>query len=298
MITNYRAHPALSQSDVKNWMTMSPKEWKARSENKKVTDSMIFGQAVHNYLLEPKLFHDRFVVEDWPQYFEKSEDERIRMELEKGTDPSSTKCKRKSPIRRGKVFEAWKAEFQSKIKDKEIIPMTTGGSIDLGYQKVLKVSKYLKENFDSLFSEQNQFELSLFGQREGVDVKGQLDIYRPEMGIIDLKFTGKDIVTEKDLNKLFFDGRWDIQAKMYIDLVKQNYGCEVPFLFLVVNHKKEEIQVRKILVDPQVEQCRELLDKAGHEIDRVLLEIRDSTEKNSFPDLSDVVHIPTRPRWL
>lgn len=58
----YRAHPALSQSDL-SWMGKSPQHYKRRAELREETGSMRFGAIFHKALLEPKAFCDSYIIE-------------------------------------------------------------------------------------------------------------------------------------------------------------------------------------------------------------------------------------------
>ena len=227
----YRSHKAVSQSNIKDWLKMTPATYKRSLETpREASEAMKFGCALHMGILEPQEFAKHYAISDWYTFWEDYE----------GDD------KPKTSRRAGKVYEAWKAEFEAKAEGKEILADKGVHSLE----KIEEVKRFISMNTKVLHNPSNRYEVALFGDIDGSEVKGKIDILRldEEKGaIIDLKFTDQEISTDKDIERLFWNGRWDIQAAMYIELVRQNYDMTLPFIFVVVNKKSKDIEIRKVV---------------------------------------------------
>ena len=167
-------------------------------------------------------------------------------------------------------------------------------------EEIERIKKFLEDNTKVLHNPLNRYEVPLFGELNGHRIKGKPDILRidEEKGmIIDLKFTDKDITTDTDISRLFWNSRWDIQAAMYQELVRQNFGMELPFIFIVVNKKSKFIEIRKVLVNYE-DDPNSIHSLAIRDINRVLDSIKESYDAGVF-EAERKAFIPTsRPKYI
>ena len=102
----YRSHEALSQSNIKDWLTMTPAAWKRSLETpKEASEAMMFGTALHTAILEPVEFDKQYVVSDWYSFYE---------EYTGDDKPKTTR-------RAGKLYDRWKVLFEAKAANRTII---------------------------------------------------------------------------------------------------------------------------------------------------------------------------------
>ena len=155
----YRAHKAISQSNIKDWLKMTPAAYKRSLETpKEASEAMKFGCALHMGILEPQEFSKNYAISDWYTYFEEYT----------GDD------KPKTSRRAGKVYEAWKEQFEAKAEGKEILADKGPHSLE----KIEEVKNFLSMNTKVLHNPSNQYEVALFGNIDGSEVKGKIDILR------------------------------------------------------------------------------------------------------------------------
>lgn len=268
IISEYRADKRYSQSDVKQFLKLTPERFIYQYRNKKPpTESMIFGAALHNYILEPESFEEFYFIDPW----------RDR--------------------RAGKVYQDHAKLMAEEAGDRTILKLGGSDCTDKGFNSILSISDWIQGGSlaKTVNHPQNVPEHSLYGNINGVDVKGQLDIWREGVGIIDLKFTEYPIDTDHMLNKISVDGRFDLQAFFYIELVKQNYGITVPMIFRVISWKEKPILTRAVEIS--YAKTPELLENARMQVETSLFEMkqyRDVTEWE--PDRN--IYIPTFPQYL
>jgi len=268
IVSPYRADKRFSQSDVKNYLQLTPERFFYQYRNKKpATESMIFGAALHNFILEPDTFEESYFVDTW-------EDRRA-----------------------GNAYKDHAKLMKEQAEGKDIIKLGKTDFKDKGYNTMLKLRDWMQGQpiGKTINHPQNVPEHSLYGEINGVQVKGQLDIWRQGVGIIDLKFTEFAIDRDHMLRKVAIDGRFDIQAYMYIELVKQNYGITVPFHFKVISWKEKPIVVRTIEISHA--KTPELLENARVQVDNALFEMEAQRDKTEWePDRS--IYVPDFPQYL
>jgi hypothetical protein len=191
--TQYRAHSAISQSDIK-LMARSIDHWCAsRMESKEPTKAMQFGALVHTLALEPELFATNYLV------VEKA-DKRLK-EVKDLINLNPNKIL---------IDESGLGEAQLAVQNLKNHPIA-GGLLE----------KATKEEI-------------LFGEIEGVSVKGKLDLINKDC-IVDLKTT-----EDASAKNIYYSSRnygFDVQAAMYLELAKQNGLHLQRFVFICVENK-------------------------------------------------------------
>ena len=264
IISKYRKDPRFSQSDVKKWIDLTPERFFYQKKNKKnPTEAMVFGAALHNFILEPETFEEFYFIDTW-------EDRRA-----------------------GKAYKDHQKIVCEEAGERTVIKKAG----DKSYYRMIEILEWIKGSSlcKTLNNQDNLFEHSLFGEINGVQVKGQLDVYRKGVGIIDLKFTEKAIDKDYQLNKICVDGRYDIQAYMYIELVKQNYNINVPFHFKVISWKEKPILMRTVEISWA--KTPELLQNAKDYVDNALFEMDQYKDVTEW-EQDNSIYVPSFPDYL
>jgi len=267
IVSEYRKDKRFSQSDVKKYLNLSPEHFFEQYRNKSApTESMIFGAALHHKILESQSWSEFYCLDLW------------------------------SKRRAGKDYTAHKKELAEDAEDRTIIKVGTEGANDKSFSTMSDIHSWILKYYPKLLSHaKNKNEHSLYGEINGVQVKGQMDIYREGIGILDLKFTEFNIDTDHKLNKLVIDGRFDIQAYMYIELVNQNYGLTVPFHFKVISWKDKPICMRTVEISWA--KTPEILENAKMQVENALFEMEQYRNVEEFP-LNKEIYIPRIPDYI
>ena len=268
IISEYRADKRFSQSDVKKFLELTPERFFYQYRNKKQpTEAMVFGAALHNYLLDPETFNDFYIVDTW--------DKR----------------------RAGKEFKAHQETMEEIAGARTILKLGGHEGTDKGFNTIQYLANFFKSKpiWRTITNEKNKNEHSLYGEINGVPVKGQLDIYREGVGIIDLKFTEKEIDKRHQLNRVVVDGRFDIQAFFYIELVKQNYGVTVPFHFKIISWKERPILFKTVEIS--YAKTPDILENAKMQVENSLFEMEQLRDKQIWEEDRNIV-LPTFPDYL
>jgi len=264
IVSQYRADKRFSQSDVKNYLKLTPERFVYQYKNKKPpSDSMIFGAALHNFILERETFDEFYFVDTWKDR------------------------------RAGKPYKDHQKMLEEEAGEKTILKLNG----DKSYNTMLAILDWIQGSSlaKTVNNPQNVPEHSLYGEINGVQVKGQLDIYRPGVGIIDLKFTEYPIDTTFQLNKIAVDGRFDIQAFCYIELVRQNYNVTVPFHFKIISWKEKPILTRTVEISWA--KTPELLENARLQVETALFEMQQYRDVTEWEPNREI-HLPTFPNYL
>lgn len=195
----YRVHPYVSQSELKVFSSLTPAHYREqRVREKKDSDAMKLGTAIHTAILEPLEYEKKYL------------------------------CGPDVDLRTKAGKTAWaKAMDVSIITGRELLEPEI-------YTPPLLIREKLRQSqfFNSIISD-GVVERSLFGFAGGVWCKGRMDYFKPStLEIIDLKSTviAAPSVFEKDIRKYKY--HW--QAAFYIDLVKALTGQDASFKILAI----------------------------------------------------------------
>lgn len=195
----YRNHPAISRSGL--WkIKESPEKFKYYKENHvKPTPSLIFGQAFHKMVLEPKDFFNEF---------------EIMPELNRRTKEGKTAY----------------AEFVSKNADKTII------TEDI-FTEICQLSQAIDNNefCRKLLSGKKEVPFFWVDELTGEQCKCRADCLTQINDInyiIDLKTTANADTNE--FMKKSIEYGYHLQAAMYTEGIKANIGSECQFVFIAI----------------------------------------------------------------
>lgn len=196
----------LSHSSL-GWFKRSPAYFKhmIEQDDQPETDALIFGNVFHTMVLEPDKFDSR--------YFILNEEERPE----------------KNKTMASKENKLWKAAQLEAAGDKRLI-----GSTDKKNAENMAESLFRKAG--DLIRGANEYERRIDWRREGVDLKGFIDIDH-DIFMADLK-TAADATPHQWQRKAYWDFNSHRQAAMYLDGdAKGLYTGDKDFYFIVVEKK-------------------------------------------------------------
>ncbi len=196
----------LSHSSL-GWFKKSPAYFKYMIENDVSieTDALVFGNMFHTMVLEPNKFDSRYFILDETQRPEKNK------------------------TMASKENKAWKLSELEKAGDKKLI-----GSTDKKNAENMAESVFRKAG--DLIRGANEFERRIDWRKEGIDLKGFIDIDH-DLYMADLK-TAVDATPYQWQRKAFWDYDSHRQAAMYLDGDAGGiYTGEKDFYFIVVEKK-------------------------------------------------------------
>ena len=192
----YFAHSAISQSDLK-LIKKSFAHFKNK-EHREPTASMIFGSALHSFILDGEgSFYSKYVV---------------MPEIDRRT--SAGKAAYNDLLTSGKTIishDDWYEIMQLK-------------SNCLNHPRAKSI----------LSKESITMEGALFGKLEGVDIKGKLDIVSDNW-VVDIK-TCQD-ASKEEFTRSISNFGYHLQAAFYIELAKQNGVNPKGFIFICIERK-------------------------------------------------------------
>lgn len=197
----YRAHGALSQSELKVVAEKSPLHLRhQRMKLRSPTDSMKLGTAVHKMILEPESFESCYAFA--PECYKRSKEEKaIWAAAQAAADSSHKKLITKDD------YDTAVAMRDSLFSNIELRGLLRDGVA----------------------------ERACFGNLLGVHAKALLDYYRPQHHeIVDLKST--KCASLKQFERDVRNYRYHWQAAWYVDLVKTITGEEPTFKIVAVEN--------------------------------------------------------------
>lgn len=212
----YRAHPAVSQSDLKN-LAKAPLYYKYKKENPSVaTPALKIGRMIHTYILEQDKFEKEYFVTEKVSRATKVGKEAFAIAQEKAN---------------GREI-IWSQDIEAAKKMKEMIMKL---EVNTGTEEEPKIVKL----FEALNKKASK-ELSIFWQDPdtGIDCKGRIDGYSKYWNMLfDLKTT-QDCL-DSAFKRSVFKYKYHIQAAFYMDGIKELTG-KIPEGFMIFALEKEE----------------------------------------------------------
>ena len=212
----YRALPQVSQSECKNIINMSVRDWYFHKRNRKPpTDAMIKGTICHKAieLGHKSVFESEYAVDRWPS--------------ETGLE------------RTRKGYKEYKANL--KLTDKPYIKE----------EDIIKIECMLKsvERDFGMLCRDGQPEYAITDvQMGGTLCKGLVDHLPPKDFIFDYKTTGMQL-NDRQMYKFIHYDLWKVQAAFYHDLFLAKYGESRSFVFLIVVDYPP-YNTRKLVIEP------------------------------------------------
>jgi hypothetical protein len=226
---------------------------------------MLIGRAVHEAILESEKFTEHYACLD----------DSIVVAAIGGANPRATKA-----------YKEFKAQFESDTAGKEVLIIDEYASI-LNIRDAVMAHKAASK----LLNEAGESELSLVWEdkQTGVPMKGRLDKLLTTSRIIDLKTC--ESANPKDFEKSIFNYGYYLQAAVYTEAFKVNYGIEpLPFTFIAVENKPPygvavyELDEQALVLGQQVmRQCINLY--------------KECKEFNDWPSYSQEVQTISVPKW-
>jgi len=216
----YFAHPNISNSDIK-LINRSINHFLYRKAHPEKTAAMTFGSAFHCYILEPKEFDKRFIIN-------------------------------KFESRRTKEYKQW-AEFNN---DKEIITQDEFQTLQEMKQALIENAEVRKLfNIDINFNFQDKYEVEkihLFNFM-GVGCKCKTDYEsRQRDMIIDIK-TCQKVEDNNEATKIIIDYDYFQQSVLYQLGYSLDYKCQKPMFFIVFIEKEAPYGIRIKYIDNEFE---------------------------------------------
>jgi len=219
----YRNHPAVSYSGLKiiAQKTMRHYQHEIIEGNKKITSAMEFGRAAHLLFLEPEKFNDMYKV---APYCNLTSIKGVTSYLEwlaNAVDkPYNPDCKIQEL--RGQIADLKQcANFEIIAEDDLQIIQTMQSELQSSatYNVLIKSGKV---------------EQSFFGNIASVDVKGRADFISDFNGgvIIDIKTC--QLADERAFLRDAYKYYYHMQAWIYQELVRQETGVTMPFIFIAI----------------------------------------------------------------
>ena len=205
--SEYRAHEGVSQSFLKDVLSLSGRELQHKMKNPtQPSEKMIKGTMAHAIALEgQQVCLEGFAIDRWPSLTGNS---RTKKGIIDGVEMGYQAYK-KQLIATGKTM----------MREEEIVALEG-------------VAASIETSFGRFFKEGNP-EISMIDvEIEGVKAKGMIDFEPPEHFLFDLKITSKKLDDKQMRNFLYFD-RWLVQAAFYVDLYEKITGEARDFLFFV-----------------------------------------------------------------
>lgn len=212
----YRKHPAISQSDLKN-LAKAPLYYKYKKENPSAdTPALKTGRMIHTYILEQDKFEKEYFVTEKVSRATKVGKEAFAIAQEKAN---------------GREI-IWNQDIEAAKKMKEMVMKL---EVNTGTEENPKIVKL----FEALNKKASK-EISIFWQDPdtGIDCKGRIDGYSEYWNVLfDLKTT-QDCL-DGAFKRSFFKYRYHIQAAFYMDGIKELTG-KTPEGFMIFALEKEE----------------------------------------------------------
>ena len=196
----YRAHPAVSRSELWRLLSGTPEKYRYYKDNPQpATDALIFGQALHMSVLQPEIYSDNFAV---------------MPDVDRRTKSGKQIWEQFTAENEGKTFIS--ANFQNKIDD-----MTAKLNSDPFASKLLSGERE-KPYFwtDEMTGEQCKCRVDCITQMGGTTY------------IVDIK-TAENAASDEFTRKSIKYG-YPMQAAMYSEGVKKATGTSCNFVFVII----------------------------------------------------------------
>lgn len=279
---DYRKIEAVNQSSLEHIdvdREGCPLIWKYRHDNpqEKDTDATEFGRRFHEFLLEPKRFHDRYFVEDETLY------QVVLERAQKRQAANKTKVSEKF----SKNLTEWKMVVADTLKTgmQFITPEQLQQFTDMAE------AVYGDEECYEILNDIKERELSIFGdltdsKGRPIKCKARLDMLTGSGIVPDLKSI--DDASPNQVGKSIGKYRYDIQGAFYLDLaaaVGIDHANRFAWIFAGKSKPHQALywEDEKLIITGR-RRYKELLSL-----------INDGRETGKWPGHSK---IPTYPNWL
>lgn len=230
-IKDYHAHPALGSSTIREILKSSAHYAYKLTHKVKKTDSMILGDAIHAFILEPNRFADMY------ELFED-----VYMRAVGGHNVGDPKLDENGePI----VY----------LKDRN------GEGLDIKgeqYKKFVAMTEAIRKSqlVKDIMTQSTHIEYSIFSKIMGFDVKCRPDTMNVDAGIIwDVKTVSNKSDSGKPADNFireFISMGYDVQAALYKRLCEEKFLKEFEFRFLCVDVSKDVVGIKEYKVSDEL----------------------------------------------
>lgn len=214
------------------------------------TPPMMLGTATHALLLEPEAFESRFVV--MPPFHEDAENMRA------AKNKSETDEDRRTTSKATRYYKTKAAEFY-RDAEHDGLDVVTQDQYNLALAMIKSIrSKRSAELW--LSDSASRFEVTVFGQIEGVRMKGRLDVLHPS-AIVDIK-TAADC-RPMPFGKSAWNLHYPMKQAIHRELTRQMVGFNPDVYYVPVEssapHDVNVQEVPEAVLDQELEEARRLL---------------------------------------
>lgn len=150
----------------------------------------------------------------------------------------------------GSYVDAWVGGSLDKFKEEhpEIISTrgATKGQLKAGFKKADEIIEYMKHNPTIMQFLQDEKQVVMTGEIEGVPTKIMIDNYSKGIAIVDLKIMRT--ITDRAGQYIDFISQWgyQYQGAIYQEIVYQNTGERLPFFIVAVT---KETPINSVIVE-------------------------------------------------
>jgi hypothetical protein len=150
----------------------------------------------------------------------------------------------------GLYVDAWVGGSLDKFKEEhpEIISTrgATKGQLKAGFKKADEIIEYMKHNPTIMQFLQDEKQVVMTGEIEGVPTKIMIDNYSKGIAIVDLKIMRT--ITDRAGQYIDFISQWgyQYQGAIYQEIVYQNTGERLPFFIVAVT---KETPINSVIVE-------------------------------------------------
>ena len=150
----------------------------------------------------------------------------------------------------GSYVDAWVEGSLDKFKEEhpEIISTrgATKGQLKAGFKKADEIIEYMKNNPTIMQFLQDEKQVVMTGEIEGVPTKIMIDNYSKGIAIVDLKIMRT--ITDRAGQYIDFISQWgyQYQGAIYQEIVYQNTGERLPFFIVAVT---KETPINSVIVE-------------------------------------------------
>ena len=226
----YHERNELGSTDLK-YLLKSVKHFiDYKQSEQKETPAMLFGTLVHALVLEPKTVKDNYAAPFKAPEGSISTVPELKIYVEQNDLHEKPKGLKKDELISliselkpdAPVVEILKSKHEKENEGKILLDEKTASEAKEMY-------KAIRSHPIAQILNNGQSEVSMFGEISGVPVKARPD-YLNQSVIVDLK-TCKD-ASPNGFVKAACELNYYLSAALYMEIVKQNTGLELPFLFL------------------------------------------------------------------
>jgi len=245
---DYHKHPSISSSNLKKFLSSTPKRVRYLIENpdSEPSDALIRGSILHALILEPHTIDSSFIIE---------------------RNPLSDKTK---AIRNGGSKETWEA--MKKEAEAKKIPIIKHEI----WLEALEMQASMSQHELFPIFQTSEKEVSLFAKIDGVPCQARYDAWNGKIGaIIDIKTTRLTLTT-KAIQSIIANEAYHLSAAMYL-AVGQKLGLGVKDFYWCFIENFPPYQCRF------VKASRKMLDKGLLEFNHCLEIYKRCKEENHWP---------------